>query len=137
MEADPQKRKEYLEKIKDMDVTDLVYIDESGFDINISKERGWSRKGEILYGSKSGKYYERTNIIAALHLNFAIAPMIFNGSCNTKVFNKWVEDILVKELRPGQTIIMDNASFHKSEKTKQLIESAGCNIIFLPPYSRS
>ena len=30
---------------------------------------------------------------------------------------------------------MDNAAFHKSEKTKQLIESVGCKLIFLPPYS--
>ena len=30
---------------------------------------------------------------------------------------------------------MDNASFHKSAKTKELIESVGCKVIFLPPYS--
>jgi len=30
---------------------------------------------------------------------------------------------------------MDNATFHKSEKTKKLIEDAGCTILFLPPYS--
>ncbi len=30
---------------------------------------------------------------------------------------------------------MDNGSFHKSQKTKKLIESVGCEVIFLPPYS--
>ena len=30
---------------------------------------------------------------------------------------------------------MDNASFHKSKKTIELIESVGCRVIFLPPYS--
>ena len=30
---------------------------------------------------------------------------------------------------------MDNASFHKSAKTKELIESVVCKVIFLPPYS--
>ncbi|WP_425360391.1 MULTISPECIES: transposase [unclassified Candidatus Tisiphia] len=35
----------------------------------------------------------------------------------------------------GLTIVMDNASFHKSKKTKELIESVGCKLIFLPPYS--
>nr|WP_255453476.1 transposase [Wolbachia endosymbiont of Atemnus politus] len=38
-------------------------------------------------------------------------------------------------LRPGQTVILDNASFHKSERTKKLIESAECKVLFLPPYS--
>jgi len=36
---------------------------------------------------------------------------------------------------PGQFVVMDNASFHKSQKTKELIESVGCKVIFLPPYS--
>ena len=61
--------------------------------------------------------------------------MVFYGSCNTELFNSWVENILIKELKPGQIVIMDNASFHKSLKTKELIESVGCKIMFLPTYS--
>ena len=61
--------------------------------------------------------------------------MVFNGSCNTNIFNNWVEHFLIKELRPGQYVVMDNASFHKSYRTKELIESVGCKVIFLPPYS--
>ena len=61
--------------------------------------------------------------------------MIFNGSCNTILFETWVERCLIKELKVGQVVIMDNASFHKSQRTKELIESVGCRIIFLPPYS--
>lgn len=30
---------------------------------------------------------------------------------------------------------MDNAAFHKSSKTRELIESAGCKLLYLPPYS--
>ncbi|WP_407636442.1 transposase [Holospora undulata] len=31
--------------------------------------------------------------------------------------------------------MMDNVSFHRSEKSRELIESVKCSIIFLPPYS--
>ena len=103
--------------------------------MTICKDRGWGKKGQLLHGKKSGKYYERTNIIAGLVNNKSIAPMVFNGSCNTDLFNNWVEHFLIKELKPGQVVIMDNASFHKSQKTKELIESVGCKLIFLPPYS--
>jgi len=72
---------------------------------------------------------------ATLVNNKSIAPMVFNGSCNTDLFNNWVEHFLIKELKPGQVVIMDNASFHKSQKTKELIESVGCKLIFLPLYS--
>ncbi|MBL3285086.1 IS630 family transposase domain protein [Rickettsiales endosymbiont of Paramecium tredecaurelia] len=41
----------------------------------------------------------------------------------------------IKELKSDQVVIMDNASFHKSKKTKELIKSVNCRIIFLPPYS--
>ena len=64
--------------------------------------------------------------------------MIFNGTCNAKLFESWVEQFLIKELKKGQMVIMviiDNASFHKSKKIKELIESVGCGVIFLPPYS--
>ena len=52
---------------------------------------------------------------ATLVNNKSIAPMVFNGSCNTDLFNNWVEHFLIKELKPGQVVIMDNASFHKSQ----------------------
>jgi transposase len=61
--------------------------------------------------------------------------MIFNGTYNTNFFNIWVEQCLIKALKPGQVVVMDNASFHKSQNTRELIESIGCKLIFLPPYS--
>ncbi len=124
-----------MSQIANIDPGSLVYIDESGIDMNMSKDRGWWLKGEKLVGKKSGKYYQRTNIIAGLNNNKSIAPLVFNGNCNREVFNGWVENILIKELIPGQIVIMDNASFHKSEKTKTLIESVGCSLIYLPAYS--
>jgi transposase len=30
---------------------------------------------------------------------------------------------------------MDKASFHKTDKTRQLIEAAGCELLYLPTYS--
>ena len=47
----------------------------------------------------------------------------------------WVEYFLVKELHPVDTVVVDNTAFHKSEKTKKIIEKANCNLIFLQAYS--
>lgn len=135
MEANEEKRKEYKEAIKIIEPEKRVYIDESGIEMTICKDRGWSKKGFKIKAKKSGKYYERTNIIAGYVNNKSIAPMVFNGSCNTKLFEAWVEHFLIKELKPGQYVVMDNASFHKSQKTRELIESVECKLIFLPPYS--
>lgn len=51
------------------------------------------------------------------------------------LFNMWIEKMLIPELYAGQIVIMDNAAFHKSAKTRELIEGKGCRLIFLPPYS--
>ncbi len=62
--------------------------------------------------------------------------MEYDGYTNTEVFLSWVEHFLCKELRHGQCVIMDNASFHKSSKIKQLIELTGVALIYLPSYSQ-
>ncbi len=64
-----------------------------------------------------------------------IAPMYFEGNTDTEIFNQWIEEFLIPVLQPNQTVILDNAAFHKSQKTGELIESANCNVLYLPPYS--
>jgi transposase len=56
-----------------------------------------------------------------------ITPFCHKGKCDT--------NFLVPALLPGQIVIMDNATFHKSELTKNLIEQANCKLVFLPAYS--
>ncbi len=51
------------------------------------------------------------------------------------VFEAWIRQELLPVLPNGNIVVMDNASFHKSEKTQELIEAAGCLLEFLPPYS--
>jgi transposase len=59
----------------------------------------------------------------------------FPGALDRSSFNAYVEQILVPALRPGQTVILDNLSVHKSARARQMIEAAGCQIRFLPTYS--
>ena len=117
------------------DRSTLVYVDESGIDSYIHRAYGWAKRGELVHGEVSGKRYARESFIAAKCGSEILAPACFQGTCNTDLFNTWIEKFLVPALKPGQVVVMDNATFHKSEKTKQLIENAGCTLLFLPPYS--
>ncbi|KJV72197.1 DDE superendonuclease family protein, partial [Orientia tsutsugamushi str. UT76] len=85
---------------------------------SICNDRWLSKKGTHVSSKKSGKYYERTNIIAGYVNNKSIAPMIFNGACNTRLFETWVQQVLINELKPAQFVVIDNAAFHKSKKLK-------------------
>jgi len=112
-----------------------VYIDESGVDHNIIKEHCWIKKGTELVGERSGKARGRTSVIAALHGEDINAPMTYQGTMNTMLFIYWVRHFLIPSLSKGQVVIMDNASIHKNNKVRELIESVGCKILYLPPYS--
>ena len=133
-EACPEKREEYLKKISDITKQDIVYIDESGLDKNCYKQRGWGEIGKKLIGNITGERFKRTNILAGLCNKTIVAPLIFQGSCNTELFVQWVKKHLIPSLKKGQVVIMDNASFHKSPRIKPAIEKAGCRLIYLPPY---
>lgn len=113
----------------------LIYIDESGIEQFLYRPYAWSPRGLAIQGPISGKRYARENFIAAKSGNKIFAPFCYKGTCDTSLFNAWVQKILVPELRPGQFVILDNATFHKSSQTKELIKSAGCKLVFLPPYS--
>ncbi len=121
--------------IKPFSINDLVYVDESGIDSYVHRSHGWAPSYERVYGAISGKRFARESFIAAKCGSKVFAPLCFEGTCNTLLFNAWVEHCLVPQLKRGQLVILDNASFHKSQIAKNLIEKAGCRLLFLPPYS--
>lgn len=113
----------------------MIYLDESGVDENIEYEYGWEEIGHRAYAERSGKRGKRINIIGALNHNKLFAPAIFDGYCNTAVFETYLTEYLAPKLKEGQIIILDNATFHKSEKVREIIKSKKCSIKYLPPYS--
>lgn len=123
--------------IETLQLEDLVFCDEMGVDDNIAPIYGWSSKGQRAYAEVDGFRTQRRSIIAG-HTPGSkqlIGAMEYSGYTDTKLFNQWLENQLLPNLRTGQYIILDNASFHKSATTRALIEQAGCHLIYLPPYS--
>ena len=98
-------------------------------------EYGWNEKGQRFHALKSGRREGRVNIIAALCNQNLIAPFTVEGACNRMVFETWLETCLLPTLQPGQVVVMDNATFHKGGRIQQLIQDAGCELLYLPPYS--
>jgi len=113
----------------------VIYLDETGFVHDVHRTQAWGLKGEVVYGCQSAQQRPRMNLIGGYVNHKLIAPMLFQGACNTQVFNQWLEHMLLPELAAGSVIVMDNASFHKSQASRDLIEQAACHLLFLPPYS--
>lgn len=112
-----------------------MYVDECGLDEAIRREYTRAKRGRLVLSDIPGKRTTRTSIIAGLHQGQPVAPMYFEGYCNTDVVEVWLKEVLLPVLSPGQTVIWDQASFHQSPKLRELIEFAGCRLIYLPAYS--
>jgi transposase len=110
-------------------------VDESGINKYLRREYARAPKGALVYGATTGLRYARESFIAAKCGSCILSPFCYQGTCDTALFNVWLQDFLIPELKPGQVVIMDNASFHKSKDSQRLIEQAGCRLLFLPPYS--
>lgn len=113
----------------------FVYIDESGFAHSAERHYGYAPRGKKVYGLRSGNRRPRASLIAARIGNALAAPMLFDGTCNAAVFNTWLARELAPILNETMVIIMDNATFHKSAATREIIHTTGAELLFLPPYS--
>ncbi len=128
-------RFEYRDWVLSIDPHNLVFIDESGINLGMTRLRGRAVRGERLYDSCPRNRGSNISLIGALSLEGLIATMSLPGSVNTEIFLTYVREILLPQLWKGAFVIMDNLSVHKANKIKEMIQTVGAEVVFLPPYS--
>ena len=101
----------------------------------MTRLRGRAPRGERLIAKAPHGHWKTTTLIAALGITGMRCSTVVDGAVNGDVFEAFVEQVLVPELRPGDVVIMDNLSSHKRLRVRELIEGAGARLVFLPPYS--
>ncbi len=74
-------------------------------------------------------------MLGALDANGVRALMTVEGGTDADVFEAFLEQVLVRKLRPGDIVVLDNVGAHKPHRMRQLVEAAGARLLFLPPYS--
>ena len=113
----------------------LYYADECGCDKYLYREYARSPRGVRIPAKISGRKFRRTNIVAAKCMDKIVAPLIYDGTTDSVLFEFWFENCLLKELPKNAVVIMDNATFHRKLRLQELAEKAECKVLFLPPYS--
>lgn len=101
----------------------------------MTRLRGRAPVGERLVAKVPHGHWQTTTLIAALCTAGICCSTVVDGAINADVFEAFVQQVLVPQLRPGDVVILDNLSSHKRERTRQLIEATGATLLFLPPYS--
>ncbi|MDC8451265.1 MAG: transposase [Nitrospira sp.] len=84
-------------------------------------------------GLGSGQRRPRTSLRAARRAGRLEEPLRFAGTCETTVFTTWRQTRLGPRRTVQHRVIMDNAAFHTSAETAELIKAPGATRLFLPP----
>ncbi len=113
--------RDWLDKI---DVRNLVFVDEAGLNLSMSRLFARAQAGERAIGSIPENKGGNVTLLGALNLDVLIASMTIPGSTNTEVFLTYVTQVLVPQLWNGAIVVMDNLPVHHAECVRLAIE--GC-----------
>ena len=80
-------------------------------------------------------HWKTTTFLGALRSTGLFAPLVVDGAMDGATFRAWVEQHLVKVLRPGDIVVMDNLPAHKVAGVVEAIQSVEAEVLYLPPYS--
>lgn len=92
-------------------------------------------RGERLLSKAPAGHWHTTTMIAAAGLHGVAAPFALDGAVDAESFLVYVERVLVPTLGGGEIVVLDNLACHKHPRVQELIESAGAQVWYLPPYS--
>jgi transposase len=101
----------------------------------MTRLRGRAPIGERLIDKTPHGHWKTSTLIGALDAGRMRCSMVVNGPVNADVFAAFVDQVLAPELKPGDIVVMDNLSSHKSPRIRKTIEARGAKLIYLPPYS--
>ena len=130
-----RRRRAWFEAQPDLDPDRLVFIDETWASTNMARTHGRAPRGERLRAAVPHGHWLTTTFVAGLRNTGMVAPMVLDGPINGSLFQDYVEQVLVPELRPGDIVVMDNLGSHKGAGVRAAIEAAGASLPYLPPYS--
>jgi transposase len=118
-----------------LDPGQLVFVDEMGTHTSLAPLYAYAPIGERAYLEIPRNRGKNTTLLTSLHARGMGPSMAVEDATTSRVFETYVERLLVPALRPGQVVVMDNLGAHRPRRIRELIEERDCELIYLPPYS--
>jgi transposase len=134
-ERDEEARTTWREAAAQRDPEHLVFVDESGTNISLTRLYGWAPHDQRATGSVPRNHGKNTTLVAALTPAGLQVPWMIEGAMNTDAFVWYITEQLAPTLKPGRIVVLDNLSAHKAARIRQALEARHCQLLFLPPYS--
>jgi transposase len=129
-----EQRRAFCEALAGVDRRRLAFIDECGANTAMTRRYGRAPAGQRVYTDTPG-HWDSITMTCGLRLAGVTAAMAFPGATNADLFESYVEEVLVPELRPDDVVVWDNVKPHQSDEAVEAVEAAGAHVVPLPPYS--
>ena len=130
------RREEWQEQQKTMEREHLVFLDESGVNLNMTRRYGRAVGKTRIYDYVPLKTPKNTTLLSSIRLeNASMVHKELTGAVNGETFLEYIRNALAPTLKVGDIVIMDNLSVHKVAGVRQAIEEKGASVLYLPPYS--
>jgi len=118
-------RCEYWEQVKDIAPENLVFLDETGVLLGLTRTHARSTQGSRVYDLKPFYRGARVTVIGAISLTKVVALMTLDGSMDGDAFEVFIQKCLVPQLWSGAVVVMDNLPAHKMASIEPLIKAVG------------
>lgn len=106
-------RREYWEEVKDVKLENLVFLDEMGVLLGLTRPNARALPGDRAYDFKPFYRGSKITVIGAVTSSTVLAVMTMDDSMNADAFEVYVSKFLVPQLWPGAVVVMDNLRAHK------------------------
>ena len=113
----------------------LIFIDETAVTTKMTRLRGRSLRGARLETNAPFGHWRTQTFVAGLRVDELAAPWVLDGPMNRAAFETYIETQLAPCLQPGEVVIADNLSSHKSAVAQVFLKAQVNWLLFLPPYS--
>lgn len=110
-------------------------MDESGVNRAMTRTYARSFQGTRAFATAPRNWGQNVSILGAMSLRGSLECMCINGATDGRGFLTYLKDVLVPQLWKGAVVVMDNLGAHKVKGVRELIETAGARLLYLPPYS--
>ena len=130
-----EKRKNWNGLISGFKASDLVFLDESGCNTNMTRRYAYSFGGSRAVDATPLSKPKNTTILSSIQLNGTLHYTTFSGGTTVERFKRYLETDLLPHLNGDSILIMDNMKSHHAKAVKNLLDSSGVRYIYLPPYN--
>jgi DDE superfamily endonuclease len=134
-EQDGAARAHWRQQMRAVPPAALLFLDETSTPITLTPLRARAPRGHRAVGRVPRGRWSNVTLLATLSPQGLGPSLQLPGALDRSAFDFFVATTLVPTLQPGQTVVLDNLSVHKSATARRLIEAAGCQLVFLPTYS--